>query len=166
MTRKVRVNSHETQMFPGSKRTISLSCQRILKREWHRYCAGSSIRQRNHILGARSKLDEFFLKPHFRVHFGPVPEKSRNYNGLNPESKEDRPPPWVNSLKILPRTRHPTWLPDFWKKIHTAPLWRLQTNKKVRSTIQLQFRSKVTSATIEADHFFGPPTISEQQQLC
>ena len=47
-------------------------------------------RTESRILEALSQLDDFFLNPQVRVHSGLVPETSRNSNGENHETNEDR----------------------------------------------------------------------------
>ena len=47
-------------------------------------------RRESRILGALSKLDEFFLNPQIRTHSGTVPGTFRNTNVENQEPNEDR----------------------------------------------------------------------------
>ena len=42
------------------------------------------------ILGTLSRLDEFLRNPQSQVHYGPVPETSRNSNRENQATNEDR----------------------------------------------------------------------------
>ena len=83
---------HEQQVLLESRKIILLRCQRKLKAEWQKIVSGVQSDWKS-LLGALSRLLDFFLNPHARAHSGPVPETSRNLSRV----KQGPLPEWSSS---------------------------------------------------------------------
>ena len=128
-------------------------------------------RTESRILGALSKLDEFFLNPQVRPCFVAVPGTSRSSNLENQGTNEDRPSddpgPEVGSSSphygaetgphmVTGATSESRQHPHMTMEAHEEiPYCSTSTSsgkqKKARSTSQPQFRNENTPATLEAD---------------
>ena len=128
-------------------------------------------RTESRILGALSKLDEFFLNPQVRTCSVAVPGTSRSSNLENQGTNEDRPSddpgPEVGSSSphygaetgphmVTGATSESRQHPHMTMEAHEEiPYCSTSTSsgkqKKARSTSQPQFRNENTPATLEAD---------------
>ena len=126
-------------------------------------------RTENRILGALARLDDFLMNPLIQGHSGTTPEASRNSFGINQGTNEDNsqsdPHPEAVLLSSGQEDHHDvvtgvqrenvlghdraTGVHE--EIIYCSPSTSSGKQKKNRSTIQPQFCSENTPATIEAD---------------
>ena len=122
-------------------------------------------RTESRILGALSKLDEFFLNPQSRIHSGPVSEAFQNSNWKT--GNEWGPlTEWSSSQSVCPSEPVITTSQPKRDALHggrnsrsiacSFPGICSVKQKKGRSTSQPQFRSGNTPPAIETDQIFLP----------
>ena len=79
----------KSQTFPDHKKTTSLKFLKILNVDSQRSSPRSFKGRGNRILGALSRLDDFFTNPLIQGHSGTAPETCRNAFGTNQGANED-----------------------------------------------------------------------------
>ena len=116
------------------------------------------------ILGALSRLDDFFMNPLNESHSGTAPEASRNAYGTNQgtnvdDSQSDSHAEAGVFQSLTTRNSGSEDSHDMVTGVHEEvtycfPSTSLRKQKKSCSTGQPHFRSEDTLATVEADQFF------------
>ena len=115
----------------------------------------------NRILGALARLDEFFMNPLIKGHYGIASETSQNAYGKNQITNRDDsqidPHPEAGIFhkqttpNFGPKDGHDMVTGSHEEVTYCSPSTSSVKQKKNRSTSQPQFRSENARATIEAD---------------